>query len=137
MQLLKYSENLTKGRAGQILNMDNFIDTSNIEGRFEFSEWVRAYGKYLDEQLDVYSKISFYQVGQDTVCGIPAASASWSSLVCGMPPHRCRWASIQSCAVCTAGLFWVQHSRVLLNAGHRCTAWAPQASSEQPCLGSY
>ena len=62
MQLLKYSENLTKGRAGQILNMDNFIDTSNIEGRFEFSEWVRAYGKYLDEQLDVYSKISFYQV---------------------------------------------------------------------------
>ena len=60
-QLLKYSENLTKGRAGQILNMDNFIDTSNIEGRFEFSEWVRAYGKYLDEQLDVYSRISFYQ----------------------------------------------------------------------------
>ena len=42
--------------------MDNFIDTSNIEGRFEFSEWVRAYGKYLDEQLDVYSRISFYQV---------------------------------------------------------------------------
>ena len=42
--------------------MQNFIDTSNIEGRFEFSEWVRAYGKYLDEQLEVFSKIQFYQV---------------------------------------------------------------------------
>ena len=42
--------------------MDNFIDTSNVEGRFEFSEWVRAYGKYLDEQLEVFGLISFYQV---------------------------------------------------------------------------
>lgn len=43
--------------------MDNFIDTTNIEGRFEHSEWVRAYGKYLDEQLEVYQRINFYQVG--------------------------------------------------------------------------
>ena len=62
MQLLKYSEEVTRGKAKQVLNMDNFIDTSNVEGRFEFSEWVRAYGKYLDEQLEVYGQISFYQV---------------------------------------------------------------------------
>ncbi|EIE26322.1 hypothetical protein COCSUDRAFT_58860 [Coccomyxa subellipsoidea C-169] len=36
----------------RILDMDNFIDTTNIEGRFEYSEYVRAYGKYLDEQLE-------------------------------------------------------------------------------------
>ena len=47
--------------------MQNFIDTSNIEGRFEFSEWVRAYGKYLDEQLEVFSKIQFYQVRRTNV----------------------------------------------------------------------
>lgn len=58
---MKFSETTTVGK-GHVLNMDNFIDTTNIEGRFEFSEWVRAYGKYLDEQLEVYQKISFYQV---------------------------------------------------------------------------
>lgn len=31
--------------------MDNFIDRTTSEGRFDFSEWVRAYGKYLDEQV--------------------------------------------------------------------------------------
>lgn len=46
----------------QVLNMDNFIDTTNIEGRFEFSEFVRAYGKYLDEQLEVFNGIQWYQV---------------------------------------------------------------------------
>ena len=61
MQMLKFSETTTVGK-GHVLNMDNFIDTTNIEGRFEFSEWVRAYGKYLDEQLEVYQKVSFYQV---------------------------------------------------------------------------
>ena len=61
-QLLRTSETLTAGRQEHVLNMQNFIDTSNIEGRFEFSEWVRAYGKYLDEQLEVFSKIQFYQV---------------------------------------------------------------------------
>ncbi|KAK9841579.1 hypothetical protein WJX74_008216 [Apatococcus lobatus] len=60
-ELLRTSETLTAGRQEHVLNMQNFIDTSNIEGRFEFSEWVRAYGKYLDEQLEVFSKIQFYQ----------------------------------------------------------------------------
>jgi hypothetical protein len=50
----------------RILNMDNFIDTTNIEGRFEFSEFVRAYGNYLDEQLEVFAAIRFYQAGQNT-----------------------------------------------------------------------
>ncbi|KAL3153723.1 hypothetical protein ABBQ32_013317 [Trebouxia sp. C0010 RCD-2024] len=59
-EMLKYSESTTVGK-GHMLNMDNFIDTTNIEGRFEFSEWVRAYGKYLDEQLEVFHKIGFYQ----------------------------------------------------------------------------
>ena len=73
IQMLKYSESTTVGK-GHMLNMDNFIDTTNIEGRFEFSEWVRAYGKYLDEQLEVYHKISFYQVR-----GIDFATfASWA-----------------------------------------------------------
>ncbi len=47
---------------GHLLNMDNFIDTSSAEGRFDYSEWVRAYGRYLDEQLEVYAKINYYQV---------------------------------------------------------------------------
>ena len=46
---------------GHLLNMDNFIDTSSAEGRFDYSEWVRAYGRYLDEQLEVYAKINYYQ----------------------------------------------------------------------------
>lgn len=65
--MLKFSETTTVGK-GHVLNMDNFIDTTNIEGRFEFSEWVRAYGKYLDEQLEVYQKINFYQVCLSCFC---------------------------------------------------------------------
>ena len=43
-----------------ILRVDDFLDMSaGSEGRFEFSEWVRAYGRYLDQQLDVYSSINF------------------------------------------------------------------------------
>ena len=30
--------------------------------RFDYSEWVRAYGRYLDEQLEVYARIQYYQV---------------------------------------------------------------------------
>ena len=30
---------------------DNFVDRTSAEGRFDFSEWVRAYGKYLEEQV--------------------------------------------------------------------------------------
>ena len=47
---------------GRLFRMDNFIDTTNIEGRFEFSEFVRAYGKYLDEQLAVVAQCGWYQV---------------------------------------------------------------------------
>lgn len=52
-----------KGRNG-ILDMGNFLDTTNIDGRFDFSEWVRAYGRYLDEALDVWSKLAFFAVLQ-------------------------------------------------------------------------
>lgn len=72
MQLLKTdAASLPEGKKGQrrgsmgrlrVLEMDNFIDTTNIEGRFEMSEYVRAYGKYLDEQLEVFAAIRFYQV---------------------------------------------------------------------------
>ena len=72
MQMLKFSETTTVGK-GHVLNMDNFIDTTNIEGRFELSEWVRAYGKYLDEQLEVYQKINFYQVWLQRLCNTAAA----------------------------------------------------------------
>lgn len=43
---------------------DNFIDKTSSEGRFDFSEWVRAYGKYLEEQLSVYAQLRWY-VGQE------------------------------------------------------------------------
>lgn len=47
--------------------MDDFLDMSaGSEGRFEFSEWVRAYGRYLDEQLDVYSSINFYLEAEES-----------------------------------------------------------------------
>lgn len=55
-----------KSRGGAVLRVDNFIDTTNIEGKFECSEWVRAYGQYLDEQLEVYSAINFYLEQEDS-----------------------------------------------------------------------
>jgi ANTH domain len=33
--------------------------------RWDYSEWVRVYARYLDEQLEVYSKTAFYQVHFD------------------------------------------------------------------------
>lgn len=47
---------------GQLLNMGNFLDTTNIDNRFDYSEWIRGYGKYLDEQLEVYRELTFYPV---------------------------------------------------------------------------
>jgi hypothetical protein len=44
-----------RGRGGHALAVDNFLDASSGEGRFDFSEWVRAYGKYLDEQVAVFA----------------------------------------------------------------------------------
>ena len=48
--------------------MGDFIDTTNIEGRFEFSEFVRAYGKYLDEQLAVVAQCGWYQARCTAQC---------------------------------------------------------------------
>ena len=63
MQLAQYSNNQSAASKGRgLLDMGNFLDTTNIDGRFDFSEWVRGYGKYLDEQLDVYKELSFYPV---------------------------------------------------------------------------
>ncbi|PSC73445.1 clathrin assembly [Micractinium conductrix] len=66
-ELAKYSDSLAHshgrgaGGAGapppRLFCTDNFIDRTTSEGRYDFSEWVRAYGKYLEEQLTVYSAI--------------------------------------------------------------------------------
>lgn len=63
MQLAQYSTNQAANMKGKgLLNMGNFLDTTNINGRFDFSEWVRGYGKYLDEQLEVFKELNFYPV---------------------------------------------------------------------------
>ncbi|KAI3432215.1 hypothetical protein D9Q98_003777 [Chlorella vulgaris] len=75
-ELVKYSESLahtSHGGAGgvgsaptRLFSTDNFVDRGGGkgEGRFDFSEWVRAYGRYLDEQLKVFSALRWY-VEQD------------------------------------------------------------------------
>lgn len=63
-ELLKVSDTFSRGK-GRVLNMDNFIDKVTTEGKFDYSEWIRAYGRYLDEQIDVYSRIN-YVVDQDS-----------------------------------------------------------------------
>jgi len=42
------------------LSMDSFLDSKTKEGKFDYSEWVRAYCRYLDETLDVYFNIGWY-----------------------------------------------------------------------------
>lgn len=59
-EMLRVGEGEAKGRGGRVLAMDNFLDTTNIEGRFDYSEWVRAYAKYLDEQLEVFSAVAWH-----------------------------------------------------------------------------
>lgn len=54
--------------SGRLFRMGDFIDTTNIEGRFEFSEFVRAYGKYLDEQLAVVAQCGWYQARRTAQC---------------------------------------------------------------------
>ena len=51
-----------KGKSGGVLDMTNFLDTTNIDGRFDYSEWVRAFGRYLQETLDVWRNLSFFAV---------------------------------------------------------------------------
>lgn len=48
-----------KGRGARVLDMENFLDTTNIDGRFDYSEWVRAYAKYLDESLETFTAIGW------------------------------------------------------------------------------
>lgn len=68
-ELMRYSNSLAQGAGGagaaapspRLFCSDNFIDRSSTgEGRFDFSEWVRAYGKYLEEQLAVYAALKWY-----------------------------------------------------------------------------
>ena len=59
-EVLRVGDGASRGRGGRVLSVDNFLDTTNIDGRFDFSEWVRAYGKYLDEQLEVFSAVAWH-----------------------------------------------------------------------------
>jgi hypothetical protein len=58
-ELLRAGGADARGRGGRVLNVDNFLDTTNIEGRFDYSEWVRGYGKYIDETLETFSAIAW------------------------------------------------------------------------------
>ena len=42
------------------LHMEGFLDTNAAEGRYDFSEWVRAYCKYIDESADAYWHTTWY-----------------------------------------------------------------------------
>eukprot|EP00890_Picochlorum_soloecismus_P001664 jgi/Picsp_1/2499/NSC_00730-R1_clathrin assembly factor-like protein len=42
------------------LGMDSFLDSKTKEGKFDYSEWVRAYCRFLDETLDVYFNTGWY-----------------------------------------------------------------------------
>ena len=42
------------------LQMDGFLDTKATEGKYDFSEWVRAYCKFIDESLDTYYHTAWY-----------------------------------------------------------------------------
>ena len=53
-EIIRVGDSSGKGRTGRVLAVDNFIDTVSGDGRYDFSEWVRAYGRYLDEQLEVF-----------------------------------------------------------------------------------
>jgi len=59
-ELLRAGVADARGRGGRVLNVDNFLDTTNIAGRFDYSEWVRGYGKYLDETLETFSTIAWH-----------------------------------------------------------------------------
>lgn len=59
-EIIRAGEGDAKGRGGRVLGLDNFMDTTNIEGRFDYSEWVRAYSRYLDESLDVFMSIKWH-----------------------------------------------------------------------------
>ena len=74
MQMVQYGNNVSSKQkgGGQLLDMGNFLDTTNIDNRFDYSEWVRGYGKYLDEQLEVYRELTFYPVGPPSLPLFPS-----------------------------------------------------------------
>ena len=42
------------------LSLDGWVDTTTVgQSRFDFSSYVRALARYLDEQLDVYERINY------------------------------------------------------------------------------
>lgn len=49
-----------KKRRVHPLNMDGFLDTKATEGKYDFSEWVRAHCKFIDESLDTYYHSGWY-----------------------------------------------------------------------------
>lgn len=77
----------TKGKSG-ILDMGNFLDTTNIDGRFDYSEWVRAYARYLDETLAVWSKITFFAVSLTIIKLLsPSRRSAFLPFLCNFPCH--------------------------------------------------
>ena len=44
---------------GSFLELDNFVDKNMTPGKYDFSEWVRAYGRYIEEQLVVCRSIGW------------------------------------------------------------------------------
>ena len=49
-----------KKRRVHPLNMDGFLDAKATEGKYDFSEWVRAHCKFVDESLDAYYHSGWY-----------------------------------------------------------------------------
>ncbi len=42
------------------LAMESFMDTKTTAGKYDYSEWVRAYCRFIDESLDTYFHTSWY-----------------------------------------------------------------------------
>ena len=61
------------------LSLDGWVDTTTLgQARFDFSSYVRALARYLDEQLDVYERIN-YLIESDRGEGPPPSSSAAAS----------------------------------------------------------
>ena len=49
----------TRGRGGSRFGMDAWVDTATIDGKFEFSEYVRGLARYLDAALGAHEAINW------------------------------------------------------------------------------
>jgi len=61
--------------------------------RFDYSEWVRVYARYLDEQLEVYAKTTFYQVHVPPLCKVSGSMhlrRCSASVCCVFAPLLCQ-----------------------------------------------